>query len=30
MEQYAGDVGILFICVLIVVYMSWDRLFPQD
>ncbi len=27
MEQYAGDLGILFVISLILLYILWDRLF---
>jgi hypothetical protein len=27
MEQYSGDLGILFAAVLVVLYVMWDRLF---
>lgn len=27
MEQYSGDLGIIFAAVLVVLYIMWDRLF---
>ena len=30
MEKYLGDIGIIFASILIVLYMSWSRLFPED
>lgn len=29
MEQYAGDFQLLFACILILVYVLWERLFPE-
>lgn len=29
MEQYAGDFQLLIACILILVYVLWDRLFPE-
>ena len=29
MEQYMGDVGVLFASVLVFLYMSWNSLFPE-
>lgn len=30
MEPYIADIGIFFAGTLIVLYMLWDRLFPED
>ncbi len=29
MEQYLGDLGLLFIIILVLLYLCWDRLFPK-
>lgn len=29
MEQYLGDIGILFVSILVILYMNWDSLFPR-
>lgn len=30
MNNYLGDLGIVFIALLIVLYIMWDRVFPND
>lgn len=30
MEHYLGDIGILISMGLIILYMTWDKLFPDD
>ncbi|BBB92757.1 hypothetical protein MAMMFC1_03453 [Methylomusa anaerophila] len=30
MEQFIGDLGIVFASILVVLYMIWDRLFPEE
>lgn len=29
MEQYIGDLGIVFAAALVILYLMWDRLFPR-
>jgi hypothetical protein len=29
MEQYIGDIGIVFAAALIILYLMWGRLFPH-
>ena len=29
MEQYVGDIGLLMVSVLMLLYVSWDMLFPK-
>lgn len=29
MSQYMGDLGIIFVVALVVLYMMWDRLFRE-
>ncbi len=29
MGQYVGDIGIVFAAVLVILYIMWDRLFPE-
>ena len=30
MERYIADIGIFFAGILVVLYMLWDRLFPEE
>lgn len=30
MDNYAGDLGVFVIILLIIAYLTWDRLFPND
>lgn len=30
MERYIADIGIFFAGTLVVLYMLWDKLFPED
>lgn len=29
MEQYMGDIGVLFAIILVFLYMSWNSFFPE-
>ncbi|CVK17823.1 hypothetical protein SPX_15480 [Sporomusa paucivorans] len=30
MERYIADIGVFFAGTLVVLYMMWDRLFPEE
>lgn len=29
MDQYIGDIGVIFAAILVTLYVLWDRLFPE-
>ncbi len=30
MERYIADIGIFFASILVILYMMWDRVFPEE